>query len=205
MPTRTIVLTALIASCVSSALTLAAALLILAPASRAAPESQAVQPVLRAERFELIDGTGAVRATLNTERHGVGLALRDEGGAQRVALILDPDALNGLFVVDPATRAMAFVGSSASDPSSFAMRVTNAEGRAALVRAASEGVGFVATDPGNQPRARMGLDQRGVAGVEVGNSLLDPNSPRAAVLQAPGAAPRIAISDDLGQPTWEAP
>ncbi len=57
----------LLLACVgSSAVTLAGALLLLPPASRAAPEVQATLPVVRAERFELVDANGALRATLAT-------------------------------------------------------------------------------------------------------------------------------------------
>jgi hypothetical protein len=64
MPARTVVLTALVASCVSSLVTLGVVLLLLPPVIRAAPDPQAAQPVVRAERFELVDPRGQVLAVL---------------------------------------------------------------------------------------------------------------------------------------------
>jgi hypothetical protein len=208
MPTRTVVLTALIASCVSSLVTLTVALLVLAPGIRAAPDPQAVQPVVRAERFEMLDAAGRVRAVLSTERHGAGLALIDENNQQRIALVVDPDAqsgLSGLFVGDTTTQGQAFIGGSFGDSPSFAVRVTNGERQAAFVRAGTDGVGFIAAEPGNRPRARMVLNPQSVVGVEVGPSLLDPATARAALVQGPGLTPRLGVIDESGQPIWSAP
>src|SRR4051812_3474211 len=103
MPTRIIVLTALIASCTSSVITLAVALLVLAPGIRAAPDPQGVQPVVRAERFELLDTSGTVRGSLNMEANGAGLTLRDETGTSRVVLVSDPRVGHGLTVMGEAS------------------------------------------------------------------------------------------------------
>jgi hypothetical protein len=66
MPTRTIVLTALIASCVSSLVTLTVALLVLAPGIRAAPDPQAPTSTVRTQKLEIVDQRGRVRAAMGT-------------------------------------------------------------------------------------------------------------------------------------------
>ncbi len=84
MPARTVVLTALVASCVSSLVTLAGALLFLAPAIRAAPDSQAAQPLVRAERFELVDADGMQRAVLGIDGQGLALTLGGSDNQPRI-------------------------------------------------------------------------------------------------------------------------
>ncbi|HEY7065305.1 MAG TPA: hypothetical protein VII06_27760 [Chloroflexota bacterium] len=148
MPSRIIVLTALIASCVSSLITLAVALLVLAPAIRAAPEPQAVQPVVRAERFELVDAAGTVRGSLNMEANGAGLTLRDETGTSRVVLVTDPRVGHGLFVTGEATHGAVAVGASTSN--TIGMQVTSPDGARLFVQASPTGNGFALLDPAGQ-------------------------------------------------------
>ena len=148
MPNRTIALTALIVSCASSLVTLTLALLVLAPGIRAAPDAQALQPILRAERFELVDASGTVRASLNTEASGAGLTLRDETGTSRVVLVTDPHVGHGLFVTGEATRGAVVVGASTSN--TLGIQVTSPDGSKALVQAGSTGTGFAVADPAGQ-------------------------------------------------------
>ena len=117
MPARSIVLTALIASCVSSVLTLAMASLILAPAIHAAPSAQDVQPVVRAERFDLVDTGGTVRARLEVDpTQGTGLSLRDESGRSRMVALVHPSSGAGVVVVSPTNpQRRVFMGTSAND------------------------------------------------------------------------------------------
>src|SRR5262249_56843489 len=138
---RNVVLTAATASCVSSVVTLIVALAVLPPMIHATPDPQATQPLVRAERFELMDAAGRVRATLSTERQGVGLALRDEADVQRVALLLDADALNGLFVVDPATRGGAFIGGAGGGPPRLPLAADNPAGAGGALRGGPRGGG----------------------------------------------------------------
>jgi hypothetical protein len=110
MPARTIVLTAVIASCVSSLVTLAATLLVLAPTIRAAPDAQAAQPVVRAERFELVDAQGKLVARLGQhtggEPAGPGILLGgtsldflDQAGQMRASMGLANDSTPGVFFI----------------------------------------------------------------------------------------------------------
>jgi hypothetical protein len=68
MPTRTLVLTAIIASCVSSLVTLAVALLVL-------PWAQGAQQVVRAERFEVLSKNQRVAAALQSDGDFTGLTV----------------------------------------------------------------------------------------------------------------------------------
>jgi hypothetical protein len=144
MPTRTIVLTALIASCVSSLVTLTVALFVLPPSIRAAPDPQAVQPVVRAERFELLDANSTVRASLNTEATGAGLTLRDESGTSRVALVTDPRVGHGLFVTGESARGAVTVGASTTN--SLGMQVTSPDGPRLFVQTNEAGTGLALVD-----------------------------------------------------------
>jgi hypothetical protein len=144
MPTRTIVLTALSASCVSSLVTLGVALLLLAPALRVGPNLQAVQSVMRAERFDLLDTNGTVRASLHTEAQGAGLILRDATDTSRVVLVTDPGVGHGLFVIGEAARGAVVVGASTSN--TLGLQVTSADGSRAYVQTGSAGTGFAVAD-----------------------------------------------------------
>ena len=128
MPARALVLTAILAACVSSLLTLVGALLVLAPTIRAAPDPQAVQPLVRAERFELVTPAGEVRAMLivhptgggalylrdaegsdagvdlSATAGGAGIVLRDTTG--RVRTGLNSGGMPGLFLTDEAGQTI---------------------------------------------------------------------------------------------------
>jgi hypothetical protein len=82
-------LTALVASCVSSVVTLAVAHLMLPPNMiRGAPDPQATQPVVRAERFQLVDADGIERAALGIDNQGVGLIIQTRENQPRIVLRL---------------------------------------------------------------------------------------------------------------------
>jgi hypothetical protein len=100
MPARSLVLIGIVASCVSSLVTLAAALLVLAPAIRAAPDSQAVQPLVRAQKFELVDQGGTVRATIGMDAAGnPHLVTRDgQGGMVMLGTMPSPYSTNFNYV-----------------------------------------------------------------------------------------------------------
>lgn len=98
MPVRSIVLTALIASCVSSALTLAVAWLLWPQVGRAAPEPQATQDVVRTRQLEVVDGEGSPRVVIRTAGLPVdgpepyaGIQLMGRDGQARVALTVGTD------------------------------------------------------------------------------------------------------------------
>ena len=73
-----------------------------------------VQEVVRAQRFELVDGTGKVRAMLAVASDGrAGLMLADEKGKARAVLTLDSEGSPNLFLSDKsATCAMTAIHSA---------------------------------------------------------------------------------------------
>jgi hypothetical protein len=149
MPARTVVLTAVIASCASSLVTLAATLLVVAPGIRAAPDPQATQPLVRAERFELMDAQGNTTAVL---------------GKVPASLSVVPVSGTGLVFLDPSGRARAFMG--VSENSVPAVAITDPRGRVGALSAYNspdgsplEGVGLGLVSP---PREGMMIDQAAV-------------------------------------------
>jgi hypothetical protein len=149
MPSRSLALTALVAACTSSVITLAVALSALPAAIRAAPDSQAPPRLVQAERFELVDSSGAVRASLDMESNGVGLTLRDESGTSRVVLVADPRVGRGLFVTDQTSRGAVFVGASTAN--NIGLQVTSPQGPKAYIQANATGTGFGVTDSAARP------------------------------------------------------
>ncbi|HLH26115.1 MAG TPA: hypothetical protein VK066_26660 [Chloroflexota bacterium] len=149
MPARSVVLTALIASCVSSLVTLAVALLVLAPSIRAAPDAQATQPVVRAERFELVDVQGNTTAvwgriapdiSTTITKPGTGLAFLDPAGQPLAIMGVSENSVPGVFVFDPQGRVAAL--SAYSSPSGAPLG----------------GVGLTLVNP---PREGIMIDQMG--------------------------------------------
>jgi hypothetical protein len=107
MPARTVVLTALVASCASSLVTLAVALLVLAPSIRAAPDPQAVQPIVRAERFELVNANGMQRVMLGVDGQGLALTLRSPDNQPRIVLRVTEDDASIVGVTNAARTGAA--------------------------------------------------------------------------------------------------
>jgi hypothetical protein len=177
MPARTVVLTAIIASCVSSLVTLAAALLVLAPSIRAAPDPQAVQPVLRAERFELVDSTGQVNAVLGTHEDVVGLIVMGPSGDSRVRAAVGTDGFPIVAVRNPTGTAGIGLTVRADDTALFNV-VNTSSGRVAV----GAGLGTASAD------------------VYDSNDRL-----RAVVGMRPDGAPFVVLLDETGQPVWQVP
>ncbi|SRR5712692_9763601 len=110
MPARVVILTAIIASCVSAAVTLAVALLVLPPVIGAAPDPQAAPPLVRAERFELVDPQGKVLAVLGKRPPDPAaviprlatteLAFLDQAGQPRASIGLYDNMLSDLTLWD---------------------------------------------------------------------------------------------------------
>jgi hypothetical protein len=117
MPTRTIALTALIASCVSALVTLTVVLLVLAPTIRAASSAQDVQRVVPAEPVDLVDARGTVRARLEVDpTDGTGRSLRDDLGRSRMIALVHPSGGAGVAVVSPTNPLQrVFLGTSANE------------------------------------------------------------------------------------------
>ena len=153
MSTRAVLLPMLLASVCSSLLTLALAALAFPPASRAAPDQQPPAPVVRAQRFEVVDASGAVVATLGVEpERSTGLFIMDAAGQQRAGLAV---GVNG--------QAFAQVFTPQGAP----------QLAGAILQAGPDGsVTIAAVDM--QARAALGLAPDGAASMQITSSTGQP-------------------------------
>jgi hypothetical protein len=94
--------------------------------------AQDVAPVLRAERFELVDERGKVRASIRAESEPDATVLRlmDENGTIRVKLAADANG-SGLVLLDDRTELGVQIG--ARDTGSF-VKLVDWEGREQVVK-----------------------------------------------------------------------
>ena len=197
MPTRTVVLTAIIASCVSSLVTLAAALLVLAPSIRAAPDLQTAQPVVRAERFEVVDQDGRILARLGQQSPGTPVG----------ALWTSRTSLE---FVDQVGQPRAVIGMSTNDMPALSI----ADGRGTSV-----GIGQPLM-PDGSPTGGVSLSMGtrneqvralhlvlGASGSDVRPHLLlfDNNRPRIELGVLSDGSPLIRQLDETDQVIWQAP
>jgi hypothetical protein len=194
MSARTVALTALVASGVSSLLTLTVTLLLLPLPTRAAPDPQATPQVVRAERFELVDGSGAVRAVLQSATPRVQgasttseLILRDETGAPRISLLAHNDG--GSVVIYPSANpevgeARRVLGLTMPE------RVAGDAVRSVAMTA----VGGIVPDAGFRVNAELSAapgQQR--------------FGPRAGLGIGPGPDFGLWVNDENGRAVWQAP
>jgi hypothetical protein len=178
MPARALVLTAVIASCVSFLVTLAVALLVLAPTIKAAPDPQAVQTFVRAERFELVDPDGTVRAMLSTAGNVTGLGIGNPSTSGAALLAVGPDGTPLLRM--QRSDGQATVTMSVSPDNVASIGLGDVAGRALQLRASASGInGMRVQDDLQHPRAEFGVTADG--------------------------APFGRLRDETGQPVWQAP
>jgi hypothetical protein len=178
MPARTVVLTAVVASCVSSLVTLAVALLVLAPSIRAAPDAQnSTGSIVRAERFELVDSSGQLQAVLGTLEEVVGLTILGPTGEAQVRAAVSGDGLPIVAVRNPTGSTGIGLAVRADDT--------------ALLNVVSASTGRVAVGAG-----------LGTAGI----TIHDPaDRGRAAIVLRPDGSPGIVLLNEAGQPVWQVP
>jgi hypothetical protein len=160
----------------SSALTLVGALLAFPPASRA-DTTQQVIPVLQAQRFEVVDAAGAVRARLGVES----------------------DNSAGLAVFDGTGQARALVSLSSADTAAVQVRSPQ-DGRATLSALPAGTIGLGLVDPAGASRAGIGLSPDGSPVIEVGNRLQDQPSARVQLSQLADGTIGLGIVDGSGRP-----
>jgi hypothetical protein len=159
----------------SSALTLAGALLVLAPASRAEPTVQ-TYPALQSQRFDLVDAGGVLRARLGVEADGTAALSMVDGTGQ-------PRATFGLTSADVAV-----------------VQVRTPRGANATLSALPTGVtGVGLVDQGGASRAGLGLAPDGSPVLEVGHRLQDQPSSRAQLSELPDGTLGLGIVDAAGR------
>jgi hypothetical protein len=198
MSPRALVPTALIAACVSSVVTLTVALLVLPPVTRAAPESQAVQAVVRAEQFEVVGADGAVVARLGPQLapsdvlpDGNALVFFDREGRPRVGTGLSRTDVPGIVLVTSRGlyTAMAEGQSRGGEPSGNAFIVLADPARETLSQ----------PDP---LQISMSLNWAGGA---TDFYIRQPNGSRVYLDVAPDGSPRLQASAANGQTIWQVP
>lgn len=133
---------------------------------------------VRAERFELVDTTGAVRATLGTDENGqVSVTLFDQDGRRRASL--------------------------AADRAGTGLRLFTASGTTALLLATSSQVALVAVqDDAGHPAVILGVGPDGQRGVSLCDRAgarrmtlgLDPEGYPAVVLEPTAESSRLLLT-----------
>ncbi len=160
----------------SSAITFAGAMLAFPLASRAAPAAQPL-PVVQAQRFDLLDANGTLRARLG----------------------VDPDAATtGLTIFDTNGQARASV--SLGGDTAIIQTISPQGARATLSALPTGVVGAGMVDPNGTSRAGMGLAADGSPVVEVGHNLQGQPSPRVQLSDLPDGTLGLGIVDQAGRP-----
>jgi hypothetical protein len=137
----------IVAALASSALTLAGMVLVYPPLGRAEVAPQLPPSVVRAQRFEVIDATGATVATLGNEPdRSTGLFLLDAAGQQRGSLAMGADGMAYVQVFTPQ-GAPQFGG--------------------AILQARPDGSVTLAAVDSSQPRAQLVLAEDGAAALQI--------------------------------------
>ena len=145
--TRLTLLPTFAVALLSSALTLAGVMLAYPPLGRAEVAAQLPPSVVRAQRFEVIDGTGATVATLGVEgERSTGLFILDAAGQQRAGLAVGSDGLAFVQVFTPPA-APQFGG--------------------AILQARPDGSVALAAVDQSQPRAQLVVIPDGAAALQV--------------------------------------
>ncbi len=231
MPTRTIWLTAML----SAGMAFALGLLLAVVLSHALPvQAQGVTtststappvvPAVRAERFELVDQTGAILASLGKHEDGsVGLQILDTQARPRAAVALRPGELPVVGVTGGAMSAQLAVTADGET----SMGITTPTGTRAALEGYQDGrVSLALREPSSAVRVDITLDPYGTAAVGV----VGPSEQRAwlaagsdgpiALVLIDGRIARGLIGLDLaaepfiklygpegsdGDPIWEAP
>src|SRR5437868_13440433 len=150
-----------LASMLSSMLTLAGAQVLAPPTSRAAQDGGAPVPMLRVQRVEIVDANGTVRGVLGLTPGGdaAGVIFRDEQGRERAGMGTGRPAWGvgpGAWVLDDAGRLRAAWG-LAPDDSAAAFLVADETGqrRAGMGGTSQLGYGVVVADESGAPRVGM--------------------------------------------------
>ncbi len=74
-----------------------------------APRAEAQNTVVRAQSFEVVDGTGRTRAALGIDNGTIGLFLIDGNGTTRISATLLPDGSPSFILSDAAHQGRAYL------------------------------------------------------------------------------------------------
>lgn len=126
-------------------------------------------PVIRAERFEVVDKDGKLRATLGTGAAGAsglvlpdGLVLTDKNGQPRASLgLAADDGAPGLMLYDPGLRYRVALDVAPDGAPALALASKEGRTRAELILPTEGGPGLVLYDPGLHPRVTLDVSPDG--------------------------------------------
>lgn len=131
--------------------------------------AQETPAVVRAQRFELVDGNGTVRAAISMSQNGPIVALLDESGHARALMAQNPEGEYGFGVNDAQGTARFGVGTTKRGFVGLGMKDANGTFRANM-QVADDGswAGFRTADEHDQQRTFLGLlNDRPGYGIEV--------------------------------------
>ncbi|MCS6926253.1 MAG: hypothetical protein NZ578_10190 [Candidatus Binatia bacterium] len=125
--------------------------------------------VIRAERFEVVDRDGKLRATLGTGSTGApgpvlsdGLVLIDNNGQPRANLGLAADGAPGLMMYDPGLRYRIALDVAPDGAPALALASKEGRTRAELVLPSEGGPGLILYDARLQPRVTLDVSSAGL-------------------------------------------
>jgi hypothetical protein len=207
MPVRAQLVSIGLAAVVSSALTLGVAQVLAPSPGQAAPESQAAVPLVRAQRIELVDENGVVRAMLSTGAgdESAGISFRDAQGRERAGMGTGRPGWGtgaGAYVLDANGRLRAAWGLAPQDAGAGFLVFDETTTRRVGLGGGSAGYGVVVADESGQFRVGMGplRDEEGY-----GFSVRDRAGDRRALMGADVDGASLAVFDAAGRPIWQAP
>lgn len=169
---------AIVSSLLSAAVGGAAAALVVPTPSHAGPEAQAVSTVVRAQRFELVDTNGILRAVLTAGGSDgwTALQLNDQNGNAHIGMAVATDQA-GIAIGQGDMHAHVRIALIGEEP---AIEVTNEAGAMVDLGVNADGtLGVVGLDRTGQVRANLGLASNG--------------------------QPSITLRDSSGGTVWNAP
>jgi hypothetical protein len=158
--------------------------------------------VVRAEKFELVDGGGKPRAVLATDPTGQPwLGLKDQSGKNRAVLGLQSDGQPGLILYDQNGKVRAALGIDKFDksgPPELLLYDQNGTLRVRLYVVDSGQQALVLFDQSGKNRAAMFVDKTGQPGLD----LFDQNGkPRVVLNLLDSGQLGLTLLDQNGKPT----
>jgi hypothetical protein len=192
----------------SSALTLILAQVIAPASGGAAPVTQGVTPVVRAQQIEVVDEHGTVRVVLGVRagEESAGISFRDADGRERAGMGTGRPSWGtgaGAYVLDGNGRLRAAWGLAPEDAAvGFLIFDETAARRVGLGGSGPTGYGIAVADGTGQLRAGVGP----LPGDEgYGFSVRDQASDRRVVLGGDVDGATLTLLDAAGQPVWQVP
>jgi hypothetical protein len=157
---RVFLLLTLCSSLTSAVVAFAVATLVIPTATHAGPDPQVATAVVRAQRFELVDSSGTVRALLAVSPgdEWTSLELNDRAGNTHIGMAVTMDQA-GVAIGQGDTHAHIRLSLFGQEPS---IQVMNEAGAMADLGVNADGtMGFVGLDRNGQVRANLGLASDG--------------------------------------------